>query len=113
MIREYGTPAELSQARLKAMTEEAASKLEVAEQEALAEQRTFEQDVTEPDEIARKRLAENSMNKYEFFLRVLDGLGEGILQRDADYEQQKRSEELRKGSIDVEFKVKECKECKE
>lgn len=26
--------------------------------------------------------------------------------RNADYEQQKRSEELRKGSIDVEFKVK-------
>ena len=59
MIREYGTPAELSHARLKAMTEEAASKLEVAEQEALAEQKTFEQDFTELDEIARKRLGEN------------------------------------------------------
>ena len=42
-----------------------------------------------------------------FLLRVIDVLGEELLQRDADHEQQKRSEELRKGSIDVEFKVKE------
>lgn len=59
MIREYGTPTELSQARLKAKSAEAASKLEVAEQEARAEQRTFEQEFTELDEIARKRLGEN------------------------------------------------------
>jgi len=45
--------------------------------------------------------------KFEILLRVIDALGEELLQRDADYEQQKRSEELRKGSIDVEFKVKD------
>jgi hypothetical protein len=59
MIREYGTPTELSQARYKAKSAEAASKLELAEQETRAEQRTFEQEFTELDEIARKRLGEN------------------------------------------------------
>ena len=59
MIREYGTPTELSHARLKAKTAEAASKLELAEQETMAEQRTLEQEFTELDEIARKRLGEN------------------------------------------------------
>ena len=59
MIREYGTPKELSEARLKAKTAEAASKLELAEQETLAEQRTLEQEFAELDEIARKRLGEN------------------------------------------------------
>ena len=59
MIREYGTPTELSQARLKAKSAEAASKLELAEQETRAEQRTLEQEFTELDEIARKRLGEN------------------------------------------------------
>lgn len=59
MIREYGTPTELSQAGLRAKTSEAASKLKIAEQEALAEQRTFEQEFAELDEVARKRLGEN------------------------------------------------------
>ena len=59
MIREYGTPTELSQARLKAKSAEAASKLELAEQETLAEQRTLEREFAELDEIARKRLGEN------------------------------------------------------
>ena len=59
MIREYGTPTELSQARLKAKSEEAASKLELAEQETLAEQRTLEQEFAELEEVARKRLGDN------------------------------------------------------
>ncbi len=59
MIREYGTPTELSQARLKAKSAEAASKLELAEQETRAEQRTLEREFAELDEIARKRLGEN------------------------------------------------------
>jgi len=58
MIREFGTPIELSQAKLKARTEEAASKLELAEEETLAEQRTLESKFAELDEIARKRLGE-------------------------------------------------------
>lgn len=59
MVREFGTPKELSEARMKARSSEAASKLEIAEQEALAEQRTLEQEFDELDEVARQRLAEN------------------------------------------------------
>lgn len=59
MIREYGTPKELSEARLKAKTAESEAKLETAEQEALTEQRTFEQEFAELDEVARRRLGEN------------------------------------------------------
>ena len=59
MIREYGTQKELSEARYKAKSKEAASKLELAEQETLAEQRTLEQEFAELDEIARKRLGQN------------------------------------------------------
>lgn len=59
MIREYGTPKELSEARLKAKTAESEAKLETAEREALAEQRTLEQEFAELDEVARERLGEN------------------------------------------------------
>lgn len=59
MIREYGSPTQLSAAKMKAKSSEAASRLEVAEQETLAEQRTLEQEFVELDEIARKRLGEN------------------------------------------------------
>lgn len=59
MIREYGTPKELSEARLKAKTVESETKLEMAEQEARAEQRTLEQEFAELDDVARKRLGEN------------------------------------------------------
>lgn len=59
MIKEFGTPTELSQAMLKARTAESAAKLEIAEQEAAAEQRTLESEFAELDEIARRRLGEN------------------------------------------------------
>ncbi len=59
MLREYGTPKELSEARLRAKTAEAALKLETAEQETRAEQRTLEQEFAELDEVARERLGEN------------------------------------------------------
>lgn len=59
MVREYGTPKELSEARTKAKSAEAAAELEEAEREAREEQRTLEQEFTELDEIARKRLSEN------------------------------------------------------
>lgn len=59
MIREYGTPKELSEAKLKAKTAESESKLEMAEQEARAEQRTLEQEFAELDDVARRRLGEN------------------------------------------------------
>ncbi len=59
MIREYGSPTQLSAARMKAKSSEAASRLEIAEQEAAAEQRTLEQEFVELEEIARKRLGEN------------------------------------------------------
>lgn len=59
MVREYGTPKELSEAKLKAKTAEAEAKFEQAEKEALAEQRTIEQEFAELEEIARNRLAEN------------------------------------------------------
>lgn len=59
MIREYGSPQQLSEARLKAKSAEAGAKLEQAEREALDEQRTLEQEFAELDEIARKRLGEN------------------------------------------------------
>ena len=59
MIREYGSPTQLSEARLKAKSSEAAFRLELAEREAAAEQRTLEQEFAELDEIARKRLGEN------------------------------------------------------
>ncbi len=59
MIREYGTPKELSEARLKAKTAESEAKLEIAEKEALAEQKTIEKEFAELEETARKRLTEN------------------------------------------------------
>lgn len=43
----------------------------------------------------------------ETLLEIIKIFGDAIVQRDADYEQQKRSAELRRNSIDVEFKVKE------
>jgi len=59
MVREYGSPKQLSAARLKAKSSEAASKLELAEMEATGEQRTLETEFAELDEIARKRLNDN------------------------------------------------------
>ena len=59
MIQEYGSPRQLSVAKLKAKSAEAEAKLELAEREARAEQRTLEQEFTELDEIARGRLSEN------------------------------------------------------
>lgn len=59
MIREFGTQKDLSEARLKAKDQEAALKIQIAEQEALAEQRTLEQEFAELDEVARSRLGEN------------------------------------------------------
>ncbi|MDP2753711.1 MAG: hypothetical protein Q8P40_04890 [Nitrospirota bacterium] len=59
MIREYGTPKELSEAMLKAKTAESEAKLGMAEQEARAEQRTLEQEFAELDDVARRRLGEN------------------------------------------------------
>ncbi len=51
------------------------------------------------------------MKTSEFLLIVAQGviktLKENIAERNVIYEEQKRSENLRKGSIDVEFKVKE------
>lgn len=50
------------------------------------------------------------MRAGEVLLRVAAGvinvLKEDLAERNAAYERQKRSEELRRGSIDVEFKVK-------
>lgn len=59
MVREYGSPKQLSVARLKAKSTEAEAKLEQAEREARAEQRTLEQEFSEVEEVARERLAEN------------------------------------------------------
>lgn len=59
MIMMFGTPKELSAAKLKAESAEAAAKLEEAEREALEEQRTLGQEFEELEEVARKRLAEN------------------------------------------------------
>lgn len=59
MLREYGTQKELSEARLKAKSADAAFKLELAEQEARAEQRTLEEEFAEIEEVAHKTLADN------------------------------------------------------
>lgn len=59
LITQYGTPKELSKARLKAKSIEAEEKLEQAEQEALAEQRTLEEEFAEIEGVARRTLAEN------------------------------------------------------
>lgn len=59
LITQYGTPKDLSAARLKARSEEAEAKLEQAERDTLTEQRTLEDEFAELDEIARKRLSEN------------------------------------------------------
>ncbi len=58
MLREYGSPKQLSEAGLRAKSEDAKAKIEQAEREALAEQKTFEDEFTELDEIARQRLGE-------------------------------------------------------
>lgn len=59
MLREYGTQKELSEARLKAKSADAAFKLELAEQEVRAEQRTLEEEFAEIEEVAHKTLADN------------------------------------------------------
>lgn len=59
MIREYGTPTELSEARMRAKSKEAEAKMELAEKEARAEQRTLEEEFSEIEEIAHRTLAEN------------------------------------------------------
>lgn len=59
MVREYGSPTQLSAAKLKAKSLDAASRLEAAERESAAEQRTLENEFAELEEIARKRLGEN------------------------------------------------------
>ncbi len=49
------------------------------------------------------------METGELLLRVAAGvinvIKEDLTKRNADYAQQKRSENLRKGSIDVEYKI--------
>lgn len=59
MLREYGTQKELSEARLKAKSADAAFKLELAEREVRAEQRTLEEEFAEIEEVAHKTLADN------------------------------------------------------
>lgn len=59
MLREYGTQKELSQAKLKAKSADAAFKLELAEQEARAEQRTLQEEFAEIEEVAHRTLTEN------------------------------------------------------
>lgn len=59
MIREFGSPKQLSEASLRAKTKEDKLKLEIAEHEVDQEKRTLEQEFSELDEIARQRLAEN------------------------------------------------------
>lgn len=59
MLREYGSPKELSAAKALAKSREEEAKLAQAEQQARDEQRSLEKEFKELDEIARKRLAEN------------------------------------------------------
>lgn len=59
LITQYGTPKDLSAAKLKAKSTEAEAKIEQAEREALAEQRTLENEFAEVEQVAREYLAEN------------------------------------------------------
>lgn len=59
LITQYGTQKDLSEARLKARSEEAEAKMEQAEREVLAEQRTLQDEFAEVEEVARKHLEEN------------------------------------------------------
>jgi hypothetical protein len=59
LIATYGSPKQLSAAKMKAKGQEDEAKLAHAEQQLRDEQRSLETEFAELDEIARKRLAEN------------------------------------------------------
>ncbi len=59
LLATYGSPKQLSEAKLRAKTRDAEEKLAHYEQQAANEQRTLEQEFSELDEIARQRLDEN------------------------------------------------------
>ena len=59
LITQYGTPKDLSEARLKAKSAEAEAKMEQAEREARAEQRTLEEEFAEIEEVAHRTLSDN------------------------------------------------------
>jgi hypothetical protein len=59
LIATYGSPKQLSAAKMKAKSKDDEAKLAHAEQQSRDEQRSFETEFAELDEIARKRLAEN------------------------------------------------------
>ena len=59
LIATYGSPQQLSAAKMKAKSHEDEAKLAHAEQQSRDEQRSLETEFAELDEIARNRLAEN------------------------------------------------------
>ncbi len=59
LIATYGSPKQLSAAKMKAKRKDEEAKLAHAEQQSRDEQRSLETEFAELDEIARKRLAEN------------------------------------------------------